>query len=86
MIEFDLYDLLVNELTGTVWLFLLISILVIFIICLKFNLSHQIGIVFSIILVSLLVAYDPDWIYLYIAIVIVVFALAGREFKKIIGD
>lgn len=86
MINFDLYNLLVNELTGAIWIFLIISILTIFIICLKFNLPYQIGVILSILFISIIIAYDSDWIFIYIVIVIAVFGLAGREFKKIIGD
>lgn len=80
---FDLYNLLVNELAGGIIFFLLLAILAIFIICMKFNLPYSIGIMFSVLLIGILVSYDPDWMALWALIVVIVFALAGREFKKL---
>jgi hypothetical protein len=80
----DLYDLFVSELTGAIWIFIIIAIIGIFIMVMKFGIDYRIGIILSILFIGIVISYDYDLGYLWVIIVIITFLLLGREVKKLI--
>ena len=70
--DFDLYNLLVNELAGDMKIFVILAILAVVVICLKFNIPFFVGTMMIMILCGVIYAYDPDWNILWVVPLLIV--------------
>lgn len=82
---FDLYDLLVNEVVGSLELFTILGVILIFLLCRKMGVTYFASILFSTIFISIIlaVAYNPVWLaYTVIGSVSGFFMALGKVGKR----
>ncbi len=82
---FDIYDVIVNELVGDVWLTVILGLLVVLIIAIKSNIPYQVSILFG--LIWMIVMFSETnfmiiWVYVVLFAGTFFYYSLSRAFKK----
>lgn len=80
----DLWDILVNELFGDIWLFIFLSLIALWILGMKYKISTEANILFSILFISIAVAKAMDSLrVLWVLVVLFIGAFFYLRYQKI---
>ena len=80
----DLWDILVNELFGDVWLFIFITLIFLWIVGMKYKISTEANILFSVLFASVVAAKAMDSLrILWVLVVLFVGAFFYLRYQKI---
>jgi len=82
---FDLYDIFVNQIFGNLNLFIIVLLVVIWFLIAKFNLPFEVGVLLSIIFLSIIVIQTFNiliWVFIVLIIGLIFFIPISKVFER----